>query len=185
MLDALTLLSMSQAEAMHVMLQDSLKPGLSATYVQTANPVHNTNGTTTTGVFLTPVAYTDTGFPYRGQTSFTYYRMDFADLFAGLDLRLYTAPSIRTRHLVNMLERIFNIDIVAGDYIDEPITHDNINPVNYLLRARPTSTRWRGSVTIQVCPHESPMNIEDPDLNGIDPSTIHTLPTDVLDGFVL
>ncbi len=185
MLDALSLLSMSHPEALQVMIQDSLLPGLSASYLQAANPVNHTDGTTTTGVFLAPVAYTDAGFPYRGQTAFTYHRMDFADMFGSLGLRLYTAPSIRTRHLVNMLERIFNIDIATGDYIDEPITHDNISPVNYLLRAKPTSNRWRGAVMIQVCPYESPMNIEDPDLNGIEPSTILTLPTDVLDGFVL
>jgi len=176
---------MSHPEALQLMIQDSLLPGLSATYLQTANPVHHTDGTTTTGVFLAPVAYTDTGFPYRGQASFTYHRMDFTDMFGSLGLRLYTAPSIRTRHLVNMLERIFNIDITTEDYIDEPITHDGVSPVDYLLRAKPTSKRWRGSVTIQVCPREAQMDIEDPDLDGIHPSTILSLPTDILDGFTL
>lgn len=185
MLNTLSLLAMKHPPALNAMMQDVLELGVTSQYLMTANPIAQSEGKMSVGVYLRAAAYQDPSWVYRGQTTFTYQRMHFGDFFAGIDLVLYTAPAIRTRTLVNMLERIFNIDIDDADYVDEDITHDGINAVEYTLRASPVSQRWYGTVPILVSPRTPPVAIFDPYLDGLSIPIPEYLSVTTLDGFTL
>lgn len=158
--------------------------GVSVGNLTTANPVALLNGKMKIGVYLAPHAYKDPTWLYRGQSEFTYNRMDFTDFFQGINLIVAIPAVTRTRALVNKLERIFDIDIDDDDYIDEDIAH-NGQQILYTLRASPTSQRWRGRVGVLVGPPAPPLPIPDPILDGLYRSVVADLSIDSLDGFIV
>ncbi len=166
MLNTLILLSQRHSTALRSMVQESLKPGVSVSSLNMANPVALPDGQMRIGVYLTPEAYHDPNWLYRGQSEFTYRRMSFQEFFQGIPLVLVTVPQIRTRNLVNMLERIFHIHIADDDFFDEAIDH-NGTPLTYRLRATPSSQRWYGYVDVTVTPVPPPVGIPDPNLDGL------------------
>jgi len=184
MLNTLSLLSMKHSAAIRSMIQDKLVLGVSVNHLMVANPVALPDDKMKVGVYLTPTAYQDPSWTYRGQSEFTYKRMDFEDFFQGINLILPLPNATRTRALVNKLERIFNIDIDDGDYIDEDISH-NGTQILYTLRASPNSQRWKGRVALLVGPPAPPLPIPDPILDGIEPGALSDLSIATLDGFAV
>ena len=184
MLNTLSLLSMKHTDAMRAMLQDALEPGVTVNHLMTGNAVANFDGTMSVGVYLTPSAYQVPTWIYRGQSRFSYHRMSFADFFQGITLTLAVPESTRTRNIVNMLERIFHIDIDDEDYINEDIQHHNV-PMSYRLKANPLSQRWRGYVDIVLTARGASASIPIPYLNGITLSPVDLLSIEALDGLRL
>lgn len=184
MLNTLSLLSMKHPAAMKSMIQEKLVLGVSVGHLMTANPIALQNGAMRVGVYLTPQAYKDPTWLYRGESEFTYNRMDLENFFQGINLVVAIPAVARTRHLVNKLERIFDIDIDDLDYIDEEILHGG-QQIFYTLRASPTSQRWRGRVGVIVGPPAPPLPIPDVILDGVNPGSLSDISLTTLDGFVV
>lgn len=184
MLNTLSLLSMKHVDAMRSMLQDALEPGVTVNYLITGNPVASFDGSMSVGVYLTAAAYQDASWIYRGQSRFTYQRMSFEDFFQGLSLTLAVPEQIRTRYVVNMLERIFQIDIDDDDYINEDISLNHLSKA-YRLKASPLSQRWRDSVELVLTPRGAAAAIPNPYLDGVDVSALDSLSITALDGLRL
>lgn len=147
--DALMLLSMPHEAALKLMMQDTMLPGLSVNSLTTANPTFGPGTRSEVGVFISPETYNDPVWPYRGQTTFVYNRMDFADFFDGIDLTFKRSGTIRMKSIVNKLQSIFHIVIADNDYIDIPIVVDRPTQI-VQLRASPLSQRWMGTVNIEI-----------------------------------
>lgn len=184
MLSSLSLLSMKHEQAMRLMLQEQLKLGLSVDYLTTANPVSLPDGRMRVGVYLTEQAYQDPSWPFRGEAQFTYRRMDFADFFRGINLQLIVPAQCSTLMVVNQLERIFHIDIDDNDYVNEYIDRGE-ETIDYVLKATPTSQRWRGRVTIRLGPDPTPMGLGVTTLNDNEPGRLFELTANALDGMDL
>lgn len=147
--DALMLLSMPHEAALKLMVQETMLPGLSVNSLTTANPTFGPGTRSEVGVFISPETYNDPVWPYRGQTTFVYNRMDFADFFDGIDLTFKRSGTIRMKSIVNKLQSIFHIVIADNDYIDIPIVVDRPTQI-VQLRASPLSQRWMGTVNIEI-----------------------------------
>lgn len=155
--DALMLLSMPHEEALKLMVQDAMLPGLSVNSLTTANPTFGPGTRSEVGVFLKAETYNDPVWPYRGQTSFVYNRMDFADFFSGINLSFRRSGSFHLTAIVHKLNTIFNIRIEPSDFIDVPISVDRLTQT-VQLRASPLSARWMGVVDIEIVDRNAPPN---------------------------
>ncbi len=155
--DALMLLSMPHEAALKLMMQDTMLPGLSVNSLTTANPTFGPGTRSEVGVFISPETYNDPVWPYRGQTTFVYNRMDFADFFNGVNLIFKRSGTFNLAAIVRKLNGIFDISIEPNDFIDMPITVDRLTQV-VQLRASPLSARWMGTVDIEIVDKNAPPN---------------------------
>lgn len=145
----LTLLAMPHSQALRLMIQDALKPGLSIDSLLVGNAGFGAGTDAHVGVFLSEAAYQDPTWPYRGQVDFHYRRLSFADFFQGIDLAFRRTGTFYMSELVTTLCSIFNIVIEPTDYINNKIVVDRFAQ-NVTLTALPVSPRWIGSVNIRI-----------------------------------
>lgn len=155
MSDALSLLSIPHDEAMKLMVQEAMIPGLSVNALQMGNVGFGAGTSAEVGVFLNAETYNDPSWPYRGQVQFQYHRMDFADFFQGIDLSFRREGTFPMANIVTLLCNIFQIVILPSDFINDSITVDTITQT-VTLRASPVSPRWMGSVNIQIVDKYAP-----------------------------
>lgn len=150
MTDTLTLLTMTHADAFNVMLQESLKPGVSANALEPGFVTFGSGTNATASIHLKEATYNDPAWPYRGQVSFQYHRLYLDDFFQGIDLEFKRAGLFQMSTVVTALNHIFQIQIEPGDFVDTTIDMRNGEDQTVTLLAYPNSRRWKGSVQIHL-----------------------------------
>lgn len=156
MATTLELLGMPQSTALPVMIQEALKPNFNVSDFVVASGTILANGDVRHMVTASPEKANEIGWPYQGSAGFRFHRMDLADFFSGINLRLKidVGPNglidCDTHDVALELANIFDIVFAQSDYVIERI--EGVPPVAYVLKASPTSLRWRGKVSTLLFP---------------------------------
>lgn len=149
MADVLTLLSMPHSNAVKLLVQDSLKPGVSVADLVIDSPAPGAGLEMISNVYIAAGAYSVPEWPYFGETTFTYHALDLADTFSGIPLAFQMPATFNTWDLAQRLSQAFNIHFDPTDIHNESITlTEQVSVV--VLKAGSGSSRWRGSVNITI-----------------------------------
>lgn len=151
----LTLLAQPHSQALRLMIQDALKPGLSIDTLMVGTAGFGAGTDAHVGVYLNEAAYNDPTWPYRGQVDFHYNRLALSDFFQDIDLAFRKSGTFYLSEIVSQLCEIFNVVIEPADYINTLITVDRFAQ-NVQLKAMPTSPRWTGVVNIRIVDENLP-----------------------------
>lgn len=148
MADTLTLLTMTHQDAVKVMIQEALKPGISANALETGFTGYGTDTTAQVSVHLKESTYHDPAWNYRGQVAFQYQRLDLTDFFQNIPLEFRRSGQFHMSSIVAAINQIFSILIEPGDYVNSSIIMTSGVNQTVSLQALPTSKRWKGNVQI-------------------------------------
>lgn len=148
MADTLTLLTMTNANAQRIMVQEALIPGVNV--ADLALGAHTAQGSDMrVRVYVPAETAARPGWPYQGDVDFTFHRLDLANFFDGIDLRLVLPLPTTASAVAAQLSAIFNVRFDLEDHVEEAIAPVN-NIVDYYFRAAAESQRWRGSVKVRI-----------------------------------
>ena len=87
---------------------------------------------------------------YKGQTSFTFHRLDLAVFFEGVVLEVELSLPSDTLEVAQKLGERFGFVFDENDFVLESITQDNYQ--EWTLKADPNSLRWVGEVALEITP---------------------------------
>lgn len=145
----LSLLSMTHAQAIRVMVQDKLVPGVSVSDLVIETPQSASGLDMTSKVYISASAYENPNWPYYGDVDFTYTALDMGDTFAGIPLAFIMPREFTSQQLAAKVGEALQLRFEPNDVITETITQTTQQMV-YTLQASARSPRWKGSVDIAV-----------------------------------
>lgn len=145
----LSLLSMPHAQAIRVMVQDKLVPGVSVSDLVIETPQSASGLEMTSKVYISASAYENPNWPYFGDVDFTYTALDMGDTFNGIPLAFIMPREFTSQQLAEKIGEALQLRFEPNDVITETITQTAQQMV-YTLQSSPRSPRWKGSVDIAV-----------------------------------
>lgn len=145
----LSLLSMPHVQAMRVMVQDQLKPGVSVSDLVIETPQQTSGLQMQSKVYIAASAYENPNWPYFGDVDFCYTALDMGDTFAGIPLAFVMPREFTSQQLAQKLGQALGMVFEEADVLVETIVQVERKMV-YTLKASPRSPRWQGSVDIDI-----------------------------------
>lgn len=171
MATSLELLALPHAQAMPAIVQELLKPGVSVADLVIQTPVAGTGLDMSADIFISGSAYNNPNWPYFGNVTLKYTRLDLADTLGFLNLGFVMPTNFSSTELAGKISQALGIHFDSEDIFIEGYTlTEKVSEV--VLKAGGNSKRWKGSLPVQVI-WDNPVIVEDPD---------YTITVDYLDG---
>ncbi len=150
MSNALELLALPSTQALRVMVQESLKPGVDVSDLVISRPAVEVGNEMSTRISVSGSAYERPDFPYFGAATFTYKRLDLQDSLGFLNLGFEVTFPLITSQVAAKMSEALGIVFEEADYIEELIELESGDSRPYTFKAAPGSPRWMGQVVIQL-----------------------------------
>lgn len=181
MQSTLALLTLSHPEAMPLIVQDALVPGVNVSDLVVNPPLPGAGLEMTAGIYISASAYNNPHWPYFGNVALTYTRLDMGDALGHIPFVFAFDPPFTSQQVADRMAEALGIKLDTIDVFQE--VHD-FTGTRYVmqLKAGPMSLRWMGQVEIEIRRLHSPINVYELTLPGIpDPSQIAS----TMDGLVV
>lgn len=150
MTNSLPLLEVPHSQALPVMTQELLIPGVDVSNLGFSAPEVQADGTVHQPVYIRAEAYDDPTWPYVGEVTLMHKRVDLTQAFGPLDLTYRSLTGTFTvRELLDYLQLGLGVIFETSDFFNESVTFNSLSH-RYRLRTLPNSTRWRGEVFVTI-----------------------------------
>jgi len=150
MTNSLPLLEVPHSQALPIMTQELLIPGVDVSNLGFSTPEIQPNGEVRQPVFIRAEAYDDPSWPYVGEVTITHKRVDLTQAFGPLRMTYRSVSGTFTvRELLDYLQLALGVVFETADFFNESVTFTSLSH-NYRLRSSATSKRWQGGVDVMI-----------------------------------
>lgn len=150
MTNSLPLLEVPHSQALPVMTQELLIPGVDVSNLAFGLAEVQPDGKVYQPVHIRAEAYDDPTWRYVGEVTLTHNRVDIGQVFGPLDLTYRAVTgTFSVRELLDYLQLALGVVFETTDFFNESVTFNSLS-IRYRLRTSPTSKRWQGEVNVTV-----------------------------------